>query len=157
MGLESTFNSASGSNRKCCFKGQLAFNLIKHWYFSCQSHKLSFLPGCIVKRAKAKTCWYRCPFTLFTDTLKCSQVNFPPTPQTWASWVFREGSLNWFLFRSRNKSSAGHSLEFRVNFCHSSNFAWSQTVVLAARNVTKHFSFIVTQCELSSLCSGKGG
>lgn len=156
MGLEGTFSSASDSNRKCCFKGQLAFHLIKHWYFSCQSRKLSFLPGCIIRRAKLKTCWHCCPFPFFTYALKCSPVNFP-LPQTWASWAFWEGSLDWVLFRSRNKTSPGHRLEFRLNFCHSSNFPWSQTVVLAARSVTKHFSFIVTRCELSSLCSEKGG
>lgn len=62
------------------------------------------------------------------------------------------------LCRSKNEISPGHSLEFRLNFCPSSDLTWSQTVVLAARNVLKHthLPFIVTQCELSSLCSEKG-
>lgn len=62
------------------------------------------------------------------------------------------------LFRSKNEISPGHRLEFRLNFCPSGALTWSQAVVLAARNVIKHthLPFIVTQCELSSLCSAKG-
>lgn len=62
------------------------------------------------------------------------------------------------LFRSKNEISPGHRLEFRLNFCPSGALTWSQAVVLAARNVLKHthLPFIVTQCELSSLCSAKG-
>jgi len=56
MFLEGIFNSASNSNRKCCLKGQLVLNLIKHRYSSCNPQVI-FSAWMYCQKSQNKNLW----------------------------------------------------------------------------------------------------